>query len=180
MALDVDSVLRRIDQFGPFQIRVLAMFLFIFLPITYQTLIMVFVAYEPPWICTQHSIACLESNTSSARSSVYSTATKPIELYEKRCSLNRSDWQFADYDLYEGPHQSIVNEVSKCFELRAYLCIAWVIRPSALENMMLLFSSSKQKMHSVSVCVGFIIHLLLTYHLPKSCNLLSKISNIVS
>ena len=28
MASDVDSVLRRIDQFGPFQIRVLAMFFF--------------------------------------------------------------------------------------------------------------------------------------------------------
>ena len=119
---------------------------------------MVFVAYEPPWMCTQQSVACLESNTSSARSSVYSTATKPIELYEKRCSLNRSDWQFADYYLYEGPHQSIVNEVSKYFGLCACLCVPRVIRSLALENM-------QQNTHSVSVCVGFIIHLLLTYHL---------------
>ena len=55
MALDVDSILRRIGQFGSFQIRILAMFLFIFFPITFQTLIMVFVAYEPPWMCAQQS-----------------------------------------------------------------------------------------------------------------------------
>ena len=111
MALDVDSVLRRIGQFGPFQIRILVMFLFIFFPITYQTLIMVFVAYEPPWMCAQQSVTCFESNSSAARSMVYSTATKPSELYERRCSLNRTDWKFADYNLYEGPHQTIVDEV---------------------------------------------------------------------
>ena len=111
MTLDVDSVLRRIGQFGPSQIRILVMFLFIFLPITYQTLIMVFAAYEPPWMCANNSTACLESNSSSALSKVYSTATRPIELYDRRCSLNRSDWKFADYNLYEGPHQTIVNEV---------------------------------------------------------------------
>jgi len=110
MTLDVDSVLRRIGQFGPSQIRILVMFLFIFLPITYQTLIMVFAAYEPPWMCANNSTACLESNSSSALSKVYSTATRPIELYDRRCSLNRSDWKFADYNLYEGPHQTIVNE----------------------------------------------------------------------
>ena len=111
MALDIDSVLRRIGQFGPSQIRILVMFLFIFLPITYQTLIMVFVAYEPPWVCAQQRVACFESNSSSARSTVYTTATKPSELYERRCSLNRTDWKFADYNLYEGPHQTIVDEV---------------------------------------------------------------------
>lgn len=113
MALDVDSVLKRIGQFGPFQIRILVMFMFIFFPITYQTLIMVFVAYEPPWMCTRTSLACFESNSSSARSVVYSTATKPIELYRRRCSLNRTEWKFADYNLYDGPHQTIVDEVRK-------------------------------------------------------------------
>ena len=113
MALDVDSVLRRIGQFGPFQIGILAMFLFIFFPITYQTLIMVFIAYEPLWMCAQQSVACFESNSSSARCAVYSTAIKPIKLYERRCSLNRGDWKFADYNLYEGPHETIVDEVRK-------------------------------------------------------------------
>ena len=115
MALDVDSVLKRIGQFGPFQIRILVMFLFILFPITYQTLIMVFVAYEPPWMCTQQSLSCLESNSSSAGSLVYSTATIPSQLYERRCSMNRSDWKFADYNLYEGPHQTIVDEVKTVF-----------------------------------------------------------------
>ena len=113
MALDVDSVLRRINQFGPYQIRISVMFLFIFLPITYQTLIMVFAAYEPPWACANNSTTCLESNSSSALSKVYSTATRPIELYDRRCSLNRSDWKFADYNLYEGPHETIVDQVRK-------------------------------------------------------------------
>ena len=111
MALDVDSILRRIGQFGPFQIRILAMFLFIFFPITFQTLIMVFVAYEPPWMCAQQSESCLEFNRSSGRSAVYSTATKPSELYERRCTLERSDWKFANYNLYDGPHNTIVDEV---------------------------------------------------------------------
>ena len=111
MALDVDSILRRIGQFGPFQIRILAMFLFIFFPITFQTLIMVFVAYEPPWMCAQQSQPCVEFNRSSGRSAVYSTATKPSELYERRCTLERSDWKFANYNLYDGPHNTIVDEV---------------------------------------------------------------------
>ena len=109
----MDSVLRRIGQFGPFQIRILVMFMFLFFPITYQTLIMVFAAYEPPWMCSEQSVACLESNSSSALSMVYSTATQPKTLYERRCSLNRSDWKFADYNLYEGPHQTIVDEVKR-------------------------------------------------------------------
>jgi len=113
MALDVDSVLRRIKQFGPYQIRILVMFFFIFFPIAYQTLIMVFAAYEPPWMCANNSTACLESNSSSVQNKIYSTATRPIELYERRCSLNRSDWKFADYNLYEGPHHTIVDEVRK-------------------------------------------------------------------
>ena len=113
MALDVDSTLRRITQLGPYQIRILVMFMFIFLPITYQTLIMVFAAYEPPWMCANNSSACLESNSSSALSKVYSTATRPIELCDRRCSLNRSDWKFADYNLYEGPHKTIVDQVIK-------------------------------------------------------------------
>ena len=128
MALDVDSVLRRITQLGPYQIRILVMFLFIFLPITYQTLIMVFAAYEPPWMCANNSTACLESNSSSALSKVYSTATRPIELYERRCSLNRSDWKFADYDLYEGPHHTIVDQVRKDVIIKVISCHSQAVR----------------------------------------------------
>ena len=108
--MDTDEFLKRIGQFGLFQKRVLAMFLFIFFPITYQTLIMVFVAYEPPWMCTTNSTACIQPNATGRE--IFSTSTKPISLYERRCSLNRSDWKFADYDLYEGPHKTIVTEVS--------------------------------------------------------------------
>ena len=119
MALNVDSVLKHIRQLGPFQIRILVMFLFITIPSTYPTLIMIFLAYEPPWMCAQQSLSCLESNSSSAGSAVYSTATKPSQLYERRCSMNRSDWKFADYNLYEGPHQTIVDEVKHSFVLKS-------------------------------------------------------------
>ena len=110
---DVDTVLRQIGQLGPFQIRILAIFLPIFFSITYQSLIMVFTAYEPPWMCAKQSESCLQSNSSSADSLVvYSTATQSIELYERRCTLNRSDWKFAPENLYEGPHNTIVDEVN--------------------------------------------------------------------
>ena len=117
MALDVDTVLKRINQFGPYQIRILTMFMFIFFPITYQTLIMVFVAYEPPWMCQPNSTSCIQSsNISSGQPGVYSTVTKPKQLYQGRCKLNQSDWKFADYHLYDGPHQTIVNEVKPFFK----------------------------------------------------------------
>ena len=114
MALDVDTVLQHIGQFGPYQIRILVLFLFMIFPITYQTLIMVFIAFEPPWMCTEGSASCLGANfTNGSSAEVYSTATKPKSLYERRCSLNRTDWKFADYELYDGPHLTIVNQVTE-------------------------------------------------------------------
>ena len=119
MALDVDEVLQHIGQFGPYQIRILVLFLFTIFPITYQTLIMVFIAFEPPWMCVEGSSSCRGANfTNSSSLQVFSTATKPKSLYERRCSLNRSDWKFADYNLYDGPHLTIVNQVTTEFELR--------------------------------------------------------------
>lgn len=64
-------------------------------------------------MCAKQSESCLQSNSSSADNLVvYSTATQPIELYERRCTLNRSDWKFAYENLYEGPHNTIVDEVN--------------------------------------------------------------------
>jgi len=111
MALDIDEVLQHIGQFGPYQLRILVLFLFTIFPITYQTLIMVFIAFEPPWMCVEGSSSCLGANfTNSSSVEVFSTATKPKSLYERRCSLNRTDWKFADYDLYDGPQLTVVNQ----------------------------------------------------------------------
>ena len=113
MALDVDRVLREIGQFGPYQIRVLVMFVFIFIPITYQTLIMVFMAYEPPWTCATASpnvSACVLANQTTAFE-IYDTTTENKSLYERRCNISREEWRFADTTSYEGPHQTIVNTV---------------------------------------------------------------------
>lgn len=116
MALDVDKVLQHIGQFGPYQIRILVLFLFMIFPITYQTLIMVFIAFEPPWMCVEGSSSCQGANfTNGSSVHVFSTATKPKSLYERRCFLNRTEWKFADYDLYDGPHLTIVNQVNSEF-----------------------------------------------------------------
>lgn len=116
MALDIDEVFQHIGQFGPYQMRILVLFLFTIFPITYQTLIMVFIAFEPPWMCVEGSSSCLGANfTNSSSVQVFSTATKPKSLYERRCSLNRTDWKFADYDLYDGPQLTIVNQVKSKF-----------------------------------------------------------------
>ncbi|KXJ11859.1 organic cation transporter protein isoform X2 [Exaiptasia diaphana] len=120
--MDVDNFLKNIGQFGPFQIRILAFFLFIFFPVTYQTLIMVFMAYEPPWMCTENSTACLLPNATGQE--IFSTATKPIELYRRRCSLNRTEWKFADTNLYEGPHRTIVTDFDLVCDRSIYAWLA--------------------------------------------------------
>ena len=109
MALDVDQVLQKIGELGPYQWRILLMFTFIFFPFTYQTLIMAFAAFEPPWQCAVNATSCLIGNNSVTE--IYSTSTKDKSLYERRCRLNRSEWRFAEPSLYEGPHTTIVTEV---------------------------------------------------------------------
>jgi len=62
-------------------------------------------------MCVEGSSSCQGANfTNGSSVQVFSTATKPKSLYEKRCSLNRTEWKFADYDLYDGPHLTIVNQ----------------------------------------------------------------------
>ena len=110
MVLDVDQVLQHINELGPYQWRILLMFTFIFFPCTYQTLIMTFVAYEPSWQCSVNATSCLVGNSSI--NDIYNTSTANKWMYERRCKLNRSDWRYADSSLYEGPHNTIVTEVS--------------------------------------------------------------------
>ena len=105
MALTVDEFLELIGQFGPFQIRVLIFFSFIFFPATYQTLIMYFLAMDIPWRCTDSlnntNPACINSST------VYMVGKKGYDL---RCSLKDSEWEYDPY-AYDGPRLTIVNEV---------------------------------------------------------------------
>ena len=62
-------------------------------------------------MCTEGSSSCPCANfTNESTVEIYSTATKPKHLYERRCS-NRTDWKFADHDLYDGPHVTNVNQV---------------------------------------------------------------------
>ena len=70
---------------------------------------MVFVAYEPPWMCAHNSTLCVQANFTG--NEVFGTSTADRSLYERRCSMPRSEWRFADGARYEGPHDTIVTEL---------------------------------------------------------------------
>ena len=110
MALSVDRVLREIGQMGPYQIRTLVFFMFLFLPITFQTLVMVFVADNTAWKCSgavpRNESSCLQANQSATK--IYMSGT---DDFRRRCKLDRDQWEFAG-SLYEGPEETIVTSVS--------------------------------------------------------------------
>ena len=95
----VDEILEQIGQMGRFQISRLAMCCFLLMPATFQYLNVYFIVAEAPWQCVKNSTAC-QLNGSFMVGHPH---------YDFRCKINRSDWEFARY---EGPHDSIVSEVS--------------------------------------------------------------------
>lgn len=92
-------MLQRIGQMGRFQISRFAMYSLMMFALTFQYLNMFFLAAEPPWKCVENSTACKLNG-----SFVVGDAD-----YDFRCKINRSEWEYARY---EGPHDSIVSEVS--------------------------------------------------------------------
>ena len=97
--MTVDEILGQIGEMGRFQISRLAMFCFLMVSPAFQFLNMYFLAAEAPWQCVKNSTAC-QLNGSF-------TVGHP----DFRCKINRSDWEYARY---EGPHDSVVSEVSYC------------------------------------------------------------------
>ena len=95
----MDEILEQIGQMGRFQISRLTMFAFLMFPPTFHLLNMFFIAAEPPWQCVTNSTEC----------KLNGSFVPGGEGYGLRCDMNRSEWEYADY---EGPKDSIVTEVS--------------------------------------------------------------------
>ena len=95
----VDEMLERVGQMGRFQTTRLAMYFLILCAPTFQFLNMFFLAAEPPWQCVRNSSACKLNGSFMVGDADY----------DFRCKINRSEWEYARY---EGPHESIVSEVS--------------------------------------------------------------------
>ena len=99
MGKTVDEILDQIGQMGRFQISRLSMFCFLMFPAIFQLLNMYYLAAEAPWQCVKNSTECKLNG---------SFVVGDYDYYF-RCKINRSEWEYARY---EGPHDSIVSEVS--------------------------------------------------------------------
>lgn len=58
MTLSVDGFLSKIGSMGRFQWTLVCVVGIMLVPVTFQTLIMTFLALEPPWRCVQNSTVC--------------------------------------------------------------------------------------------------------------------------
>ena len=96
---DVDDILLKIGQYGIYQMFLVGIFCFLIIPSTYQTLIMSFIGNNPTWRCTKNSTQC------NATGEVFD---KNHDLYESRCSMDRSSWEYTKPSSF-----SIVTEVCK-------------------------------------------------------------------
>ncbi|XP_028391757.1 solute carrier family 22 member 15-like isoform X2 [Dendronephthya gigantea] len=97
MGKTVDEILEVIGQMGRFQISRLAMFCCLVFAPTFHLLNMFFIGAEAPWQCVKNSTECKLNGTFAAGD----------DDYNFRCNINRSEWEFADY---EGPKDSIISQ----------------------------------------------------------------------
>ena len=98
MALSADDVLEEVGSFGWFQIRLLILFnLLSALLFGWAVMVTGIITAEPPWKCVQNSSVCTFGG------SFYSGD----ELYDHRCNISRSEWEFED-DM-----TTVVTEVKK-------------------------------------------------------------------
>ena len=95
----IDQVLPLIGEIGLFQLLYIGILCLITIPATFQTLIIYFVADNPAWRCVANSTLCTLKEPA-----ITSTMT---DLYKKRCSMLRSEWEYVKEDLY-----SVVTEVN--------------------------------------------------------------------
>ena len=94
---DVDDILKRIGQYGIYQMFLVGIFYLLIIPGTYQTLIMTFIGNNPTWRCATNSTQC------NATGNVFD---KNHNFYEARCSMDRSSWEYTKPSSF-----SIVTEV---------------------------------------------------------------------
>ena len=97
MALSMDDSLERIGSSGWFQIRMILILSYMeWFNMTYQTLIIVFIAAEPSWHCATNATNCtLLGNFKPGNGN-----------YDYRYKIPRNQWAFSD------DFTSIITEVS--------------------------------------------------------------------
>ena len=94
---DLDEILKYVGELGKYQIILISMLALMILTAGFPVLIMFFAGQNPPWACAQNSTIC--NMTGSFKSG--------DRLYEKRCSMPRSEWIFTKPKEY-----SIVTQVT--------------------------------------------------------------------
>ena len=96
----MDEILEQVGEFGRFQISRLAIFCCLMFPPAFHIFNMYFLAAEAPWQCVKNSTVCKLNGSFVAGD----------DDYDFRCKINRSEWEYADY---EGPKETIISEVSR-------------------------------------------------------------------
>ncbi|CAH3191008.1 unnamed protein product, partial [Porites evermanni] len=96
MTLSVDGFLSKIGSMGRFQWTLVCVVGIMLVPVTFQTLIMTFLALEPPWRCVQNSTVCNFTQEFSP------TGNDPNKNF--RCEISDTEWEFTK------PYTSIITE----------------------------------------------------------------------
>ena len=86
--VDVDEAFEIAGSFGRYQIMVTFLVCFTHAPILSQTLMLYFVANEPPWTCINNNSSVFCKNHFGEK------IPQSSELFKEKCKLNRSEWIF--------------------------------------------------------------------------------------
>ena len=97
--VDIDEAFEIAGSFGRYQILVTFLVCFTHAPILSQTLMLYFVANEPPWTCINNNSSVFCKNHFGEK------IPQSSELFKEQCKLNRSEWIFTKDKTY-----SIVTE----------------------------------------------------------------------
>lgn len=98
--LEMDEVLPLIGEFGKFQILLEIALCIMIMPGSMLVLIPYFAQHNPPWKCVKNSTICSFQGEVSSSSKA--------EVYEARCRMPRSDWEFTKPKDY-----SVITQVRK-------------------------------------------------------------------
>ena len=127
--LSIDEYLEYVGQLGRYQAIIMIVCSFLFFVPAHQSLLMVFVAHSPPWVCqsTQNHNA-----TSACISSVFRYEGQPG--FNSRCDFDRSEWKYT----LPASH-SIVSEVPQHLSISFLfpsidLYSSYLFKPSSILN----------------------------------------------
>ena len=87
--LSIDEYLEHVGQLGCYQAIIMIVCSFLFFVPAHQSLVMVFVAHSPPWVCqSTHN----NNTTSACTTSMFHYEGQPG--FNTRCDYARSEWKY--------------------------------------------------------------------------------------